>query len=140
MLSTPGSDEPSLAAGIGLFALALFLTYLLSPLWIQMLREVRLRHSLNDRSVAKHILAESRTLMSTTPIEPGSFDTLLSESDWPATIKALNPTAVVVTADRVRIAVGSGFHHFGVDCFAQGVAGSGDEELLSGLRFYSGEH
>jgi hypothetical protein len=58
------------------------------------------------------------------------------DPNMPSVIRALQPAYIVAEDSHVRIELGGGFHHYGVNAYAEGTQGNGDKRLLDGLWYY----
>ena len=58
------------------------------------------------------------------------------DPNLPPIIRQLGASYIVAEDAHVRIELGGGFHHYGVNAYLEGAEGQGDKKLLDGLWYY----
>ncbi len=125
--------------GIGLLIVGICAAYILSPIAIQEYRQIRLRRMLHDRPFVESLLVASRQLIATAKLDSATSQAGVLAENWPPPIQELSPSWVAISTGKLHIELGGGFHHFGVHCYADGVQQQGDEKIIDGVWFVSGE-
>ena len=100
-------------------------------------KELWVRHAIQDEATAKAVLAEARSLMASHPLPDGERVRRIEPTEYPPSIAKLHPRQVYVFSDGLHIEFGSGFWHCGFDCYPEGVVGSGGMKIRDGLWFVS---
>ena len=60
-----------------------------------------------------------------------------SDPGIPSIIKTLKPAYIDIDTNFVRLEMGGGFYHYGIEAFFNGAAGQGTKRLVPGLWYYA---
>jgi hypothetical protein len=94
-----------------------------------------LRRQMQDHVFAAELRDDCRQLMAITPVDPQSPFAKIEPASYPSSIRALGPSYVLVSPDKVLVELAGGHDHFGVECYPAGVPGDG-ELVIDGLYLY----